>query len=256
MSKIFDALKKAEREGRDDFREEAPVVSPFVPEQLPLTHAETPTSAPPAVEPGLDLPNLVNSIDTALKDQTSRVVMFCSSIPGEGTTTVLADFAVTLSRLRGERVLVIDADTANPELPRRFRLPPGPGLSDVLTGRAGAEESIRETDLKNVYLLPAGSDIGVEGRALGSERMAKLIAVARQGFPYVLLDGGAVLTNTETPRLGRSTDGAVLVCRTFETKREIVRRAIDELSRMEIKIMGLVLNRKKEFIPNFILKRL
>jgi protein-tyrosine kinase len=254
MSKIFDALKRAEREGRDERPED--MGHDLTALEGSLEEEERPRAENGDVEPGLDLPNLLNTLETRLKDRSDRVILFCSSLPGEGVTTVLTDFAHTVSRLREERVLLVGADPNGADLSRAWRLPPSPGLSDALLGRKGPEDCIRETDVHNVFVLPAGGDLEVQGRALGSERMHRLIQLARRGFPYVLVDGGAVLTNAETPRLGRAADGAVLVIRTAETKREFVRRAIDELSRMEIPILGLILNRKKQFIPRILLEHL
>ena len=51
-------------------------------------------------------------------------------------------------------------------------------------------------------------------------------------------------------------DGIVLVVQCERTKREIVQRALGMIGQFNGKVLGIVLNRKKYYIPEFIYRRL
>ena len=76
-----------------------------------------------------------HALGTAIREQVaqgSRRLLFTSSEPGEGKTTVVADVARALAASSHESVVVVDTDQFRPTLDRHFDLAPGRGLGDVL----------------------------------------------------------------------------------------------------------------------------
>jgi Mrp family chromosome partitioning ATPase len=51
-------------------------------------------------------------------------------------------------------------------------------------------------------------------------------------------------------------DGVVMVVQAGKTKREVVQRSMDAIARYEGNILGVILNRKKYYIPGFLYKRI
>jgi Mrp family chromosome partitioning ATPase len=51
-------------------------------------------------------------------------------------------------------------------------------------------------------------------------------------------------------------DGVVLVVHCGRTKRETVERSIKQVQQFRGKVLGVVLNRKRYYIPDFIYRRL
>ena len=122
MSKIRDAMRKAEREHRG--------VSP-VPDPEPAPREPRSPEPPPredggkrrrvrgrahlSVVPPLSSETLGyyeaigKQIEVALGEKTSRTLVFTAAVGGDGISTVIAHYAEMLSR-RGSRVLLIDGN--------------------------------------------------------------------------------------------------------------------------------------------------
>ena len=50
-------------------------------------------------------------------------------------------------------------------------------------------------------------------------------------------------------------DGVVLVVQAERTKREVVQRSMESIANFQGNILGVVLNRKKYYIPEFLYRR-
>ena len=88
-----------------------------------------------------------------------RVLMVTSALAGEGKSTTAANLAIAMARA-GRRVVLADLDLPRPRLERLFRLPPGPGVTDVLLGKARLEDA-----LVRIPLAPAGRQQPADGLA-------------------------------------------------------------------------------------------
>jgi Mrp family chromosome partitioning ATPase len=78
----------------------------------------------------------------------------------------------------------------------------------------------------------------------------------RSRFEYVLLDSAAVGLNPETTVLCDKVDAVVLVVRHGSTRREVVRKSKEMIERAGGRILGVVLNKRKFPIPEFLYRRL
>ncbi|NIN72937.1 MAG: polysaccharide biosynthesis tyrosine autokinase [Gemmatimonadetes bacterium] len=168
-------------------------------------------------------------------------LVFTSPGPGEGKSTTVANLAAVLAA-RGDRALLIDADLRRGELHDAFDLLRSPGLSDLLAGELDPREVIRPAVRPGLDLLPAGKRPPNPSELLGSQAMAGLLAGWRDVYRWVLLDAPPVLAVTDSVVLAALTDGAVLVLRAGETDRRAGWQAIQQLRRVDARIVGAVLN--------------
>jgi polysaccharide biosynthesis transport protein len=213
------------------------------------------------------------SIELASPDHPPRVIVVTSAMPGEGKSTIVRNLALAFCE-SGKRVAVVDLDLRNPSLRRLFRVPPGPGFTDLLRGVAKREEAIVavptsvETIEDFVSLSQLHSQNGHNGNGNGqlesavrlafvrsgplpanpeavisSERSAKLLNELRDKFDLVLIDSAPVLAATETIPLLRYADAAVVVGRFGVTSRDTVQRLRDLLARVpDVNVAGVVAN--------------
>jgi capsular exopolysaccharide synthesis family protein len=168
-------------------------------------------------------------------------LVFTSPGPGEGKSTTVANLAAVLAA-RGDRTLLIDADLRRGELHDAFDLLRSPGLSDLLVGELDPREAIRPVVRPALDLLPAGKRPPNPSELLGSQAMAGLLAGWRDVYRWVLLDAPPVLAVTDAAVLAALTDGAVLVLRAGETDRRAGWQGIQQLRRVDARIVGAVLN--------------
>lgn len=98
---------------------------------------------PPPVSPDYRL--LSTKLRTLLLNEAHRTVLFTSTRPEEGNTTV-ATYAAMAMAQSGMRTLLLDANLNRPDVHKLFNLPMSPGLFNAIGKRRQARASARRCD--------------------------------------------------------------------------------------------------------------
>jgi Mrp family chromosome partitioning ATPase len=130
--------------------------------------------------------SLAAEILTQLPGSPPRAVAFTAPAPQAGTSTVLLNLAVTLTRQEAARVVVVDAHAGRPALADRLGLPVGPGLREVLARQSPLAWSLHDTAQPNLAALTAGRP----GPAWDAAELPGVIELLRGRADWVLVDGG------------------------------------------------------------------
>lgn len=251
MSKIFDALRKAE------MARKRPSGS------KPGTSASRPRTGETSFLRGLDedfrrsLLNLRNSIDSEMKGKDARVIMFTSAVAGEGKTMIAGYLARVLAMGESERILLVDCAVNDPQMHSLFGVENDRGILDYLDGTAPIEKVVKVIDEGVLDLVTTGSARGadVTQPLFGSARMRDFMRSAAENYEYVIIDSSAILEAPETPIIGSFATGVVIVVEAGKTKREVVKRAMMMIEKLGGEFIGSILNKKKYYIPEFIYRR-
>ena len=174
-------------------------------------------------------------------DATQSLVI-TSTGPGEGKSVVTTNLGIGLSQAR-QRVLLIDADMRRPTLHTALSLDQEPGLSDLLVGRAKAEDVTRETSVPGLWLMPAGTLPPNPAELLGSKRFHQLLAALPDLFDWVLIDSPPVMAVTDASLVAHAAGGVIFVVGAEMTNRHAAQQAVDSLNDASARLAGAVLNR-------------
>ncbi len=79
----------------------------------------------------------------------------------------------------GRRVLLIDADCRRPVQHKTFKLPDGPGLTGVLTGKATLADAVHPTEIDRLDLLQCGPLPHNPAELLDSQALLDLLGRGR-----------------------------------------------------------------------------
>ena len=139
-------------------------------------------------------------------------------------------------------MLLIDGDLRRPRLHEIFRVEQGPGLTEVLRGRA-THNALRKTKVPRLWLMPAGAPSHHAADLLGSDRFQQLIECFRDQFDWVVLDSPPVLTVTDSCLMTRVAAGVLLVVGSGEISRDVARAAVERLDAVGANVIGALLNR-------------
>jgi polysaccharide biosynthesis transport protein len=192
--------------------------------------------------------NLRSSISLLGDAEHRRVFLLSSAIPSEGKTFTSFNLAVSLAS-QGLRVLLVDADLRRPALSSLLltaeerKADDYRGLTDVLSGLSELGTTIRETSVKNLWLLPAGRRAPNPAELLAQPQSAKLISALAKSFNRVIVDSAPINAVSDTLSLAAHVDCIFLVLRFGKTPRRAIQHAIKLLVNAGAKIGGLVLNR-------------
>jgi protein-tyrosine kinase len=194
---------------------------------------------------------IFRAIYTRSGTSTSDVLAVCSSIGGEGRTTLTLGLAVTIAQDFPDRqVLLVEADLKHPVLAKDFGVEPTPGLADCLMTSRPVQFAYQPTFLDNLNFIPAGEAPRGAGRLLASSRMAAAVDAMRQTHDVVILDTPPVLSNSDALILSDLADGVIFVVRAGATPLAQVNRALEQLD--EEKLRGVVLNAAQSSIPRWL----
>jgi capsular exopolysaccharide synthesis family protein len=182
-------------------------------------------------------------------DKNIRIIAVTSACPGEGKTTVALNLAITLAQ-SGYKTIMLDCDQRKSRIYKKFGVEHGPGLSNYLMEESKICEVIYQVEIdsklrENLYILPAGAKLSYPSELMGSNKMKDFIAVLKKDFEYIIIDTPSLLKVTDARILSQYADGCLLVISAGENSRELIIKAKELLDKVNVKILGAVLNNFK-----------
>ncbi|WP_027487685.1 polysaccharide biosynthesis tyrosine autokinase [Allorhizobium undicola] len=193
------------------------------------------------------LRNTKLAADIILQGKSSRVIGVLSALPGEGKSTVAANFAVLLAS-SGKRTLLIDADLRNPSLSRQLQPAPRVGLVQAVLGETPWQECIKvdqETKLAILPIVPgaAARSLAHTNELIASPGMVSLIEAAKQSFDYVVVDLAPLGPVVDAKAFAPLADGFVFVVEWGKTPTKLVADLLDAEPHISNKVLGVLLNK-------------
>lgn len=185
--------------------------------------------------------SLRTNITFASPDHPVQALLLTSAGPGEGKSLTIANLAMAHAQM-GKRTLLIDTDLRRPVLHHLFNLSREPGFSELFVETADYDKCIRPTGHENMSIITAGIFTPNPAELIASHRMAQHIEYFRKNFDYIFFDTPPVVAVTDSVLLGAKIDGVLLVVKSHHTDREIAQRALRQLSNVNLKVIGTVLN--------------
>jgi len=248
MSKIYEALNKAKENPEDG--------PPQAKGKIPMADGPSGRFEEQIRSVWANYETLHSSLAGVLGDLTGKVVAFACSVEGEGTTTVVAEYGASLGTSGNKGTLLIDANLRAPKLHALFGVENEKGLADVLTGNQDLMSCVASLGEGRLSVLPSGMTTVSPTSLFNVPRCKKLFEAAREHFAIVLIDCPPVVPYAETPLIASVADGMVLIIESDRTKREIVGRAKAAAQEAKAEILGVVLNRRRYVIPEFLYRYL
>ena len=177
-------------------------------------------------------------------------VVLTSCREGEGVSSLAIAYARTVAKTGRSRVLLIDANLRRPDLHRWLGLDRAVGLGDQLAGRCTQGTIVRDMAMEGFSFLPAGT-VGVDPAALlGGAAWEETLGALRDQFDVIIVDSPPLLDFADAPLLGRAADGVILVLTAELTRWEVAQHGKDLLEGAGASLLGVVLNRKPQYIPD------
>ena len=261
MSTIYNALKKAEQEGNID-ESWVPQISPKSKSKLPPIELNK--------EITKEFLALKQAVQQAHTEQGKQIFTVTSSIAGEGCTTIAYYLALMLvqsmndpdndekfeySKFQQRGILIIDGNLEKPALHKLFNVDQRMGLTEFMMS-TNSSIYTKKIYTNKMNLITSGNSNKQWHDLWNSDRIELLFNNLRQQYEYIFIDAPPVISQPETLALSKFTDGALLVVKANETRTQVIQEAADQLQNNGVKVLGVVLNERKFFIPKGIYKRI
>lgn len=175
-----------------------------------------------------------------------RVFLFSSVSAAEGKSTLAANTAISLAS-RGVNVLFIDLDLRRPVQSEMLGLSVKQKneLGTLLTESAAPEKILSaavtdpSTGLHSLLSTKSYTDV-IE--LLASDQLAKVVALARERYDYVIIDSPPLGFFSDSELLSDLSDASVLVVRQDTVPAPEINDAIDALRAGKAEFLGCILN--------------
>jgi receptor protein-tyrosine kinase len=174
-------------------------------------------------------------------DNPPRVIVVTSSMPHDGKTTTAINIALALAEA-DHNVALVDGDLRRPMLDKHLDLIGAVGFSTVLSGGASLPDVLQKTRFPGLTVLTSGAVPPNPSELLGSLAAQKVLSEMRADFDYVIVDSSPLLAVTDAAVLAANADGALIVARYGQTKRDQLAHAVGNLEDVEAPLLGVILN--------------
>jgi len=187
------------------------------------------------------------------RDATLRTLLFVSPSSGCGASTTASNYAAMLAREPGTKVLLIDARLRGRASDRPGRVAGGVSLTGLMSGSPCPVYPVPGPT--NLYVLPSGAESAMPLSLFQSSAFDRFLQVVRERFQYVILDAPPIQQHPETLVFARKVDGVILVIESRRTRRQTALWAKYRIEEAGGQVLGVVLNRHRRHIPQFLYKR-
>ncbi|WP_199677334.1 CpsD/CapB family tyrosine-protein kinase [Lysinibacillus yapensis] len=184
------------------------------------------------------------NINFSMPDQELKTILVTSSTPGEGKSTNAANLAIVFAQ-EGRRVLLVDADLRKPTLHYTFNIQNTMGFSHILLGKFSLLDTVQESPIVGLNLLPSGTIPPNPSELLLSKNMNHFLKEVKEKYDIIIFDAPPLLSMSDSQILGNKCDGTLLVVNSGVTKKERFLKSEEILLSSNAKIIGVVLNNYK-----------
>ena len=177
-----------------------------------------------------------------------KVVVFTSTVSGEGKTFVAINTALSFALLN-KKVLIVELDLRIPRIRQYLHVEAKDGITNYLSGL--------ETDIDKLVVpsgmhecldvLPTGPIPPNPAELLSHDTLDKAIEHLREKYDYIMIDTPPVSQVADTLIVNRVSDATVYVCRAGYSSKNSLRFANDLMEQGKLNNMLLVVNDVKEF---------
>ncbi|ATW25946.1 CpsD/CapB family tyrosine-protein kinase [Candidatus Formimonas warabiya] len=174
-------------------------------------------------------------------DRQVKTILFTSSGPQEGKSTIVSNLAVAMAQT-GKKLLLMDCDLRKPVQHEIFQLTNEIGLTKYLTGYCSLDEAVQNTQLPNLNVLSSGPIPPNPAELLGSKSMDRLLDLLKEQYEVILIDAPPAIAVADPIILAGKCDGVIVVVRAGFTKLNALKETKELLKKAEAPLLGTVLN--------------
>ncbi len=177
--------------------------------------------------------------------KNTRKILITSSLPNEGKSTI----AMHLWKMMAEAgfpAVLVDMDLRKSVLKDRHDFKYEGELKDLgyyLSGNAEYADVVYETNVPNGYIVPCCNLVDNPFALLEDARFPELLDKLTEEYRYVILDAPPIGSVADGAQVASLVDGALIVVRSGETPKNIIKQTFQQLEQVNCKLLGVVLNR-------------
>ncbi|AKD54383.1 GumC family protein [Spirosoma radiotolerans] len=172
----------------------------------------------------------------------SQVLLFTSSISGEGKSFISMNLGASMALLK-QPTVILEMDMRLPRLHQLFDIDNSVGISTYLNGEATLADILKPVPgYPNYFIIPSGPLPPDPSELLSGPNLKQLIGELREKFRYVIIDAPPIGIVTDAQAIAPYSDATLFVVRHGVTPKESL-KILDMLHREQrFQNMRIILN--------------
>jgi capsular exopolysaccharide synthesis family protein len=199
---------------------------------------------------------LKNNLLALWENGSKKTLMFVGTTPGDGVTTTGLNFAIVLAKDTKKKVLFIDTNVRTPAIHHICKMNASPGVTDLTSDLENVMTSIKRIGPGDLYVLPCGGNRSNPVSFFESPLFSEFMKAMRIRFDYIIIDSPPASRFLESRIFCSHVDGVILVIKYSKTRRQAAISVKKDLEEAGANILGVVVNRMRFYIPEWIYRRL
>ncbi len=172
---------------------------------------------------------------------TSKVVLFTSTVAGEGKTFNAINTGTILAKTK-KKVILVDLDLHKPKQANAFNLKNDIGVTSYLVGKARLADIIKETPIENLQVVLTGPRTPNASELIVDPMLEEMIKELKTMYDYVILDTPPVGLLSDALALMKFSDLNIYVLKAGFSKKDFVDIAHQIVEKNNVKHMVFLLN--------------
>lgn len=173
--------------------------------------------------------------------QEGKTLLFTSSIPAEGKSTVAANYAASLA-IANQRVLLIDCDIRRPRAHASFGIKVEKGLESILNYDENVDSLILKDVFPNLDLLPTKNMSHNVTELFLRDKLKDVLNSLRERYDTIILDTPPIAVASDSAILAKIVDGVVVVVAYDQVAARELEHTKEMLESAGANIYGFVVN--------------
>lgn len=196
---------------------------------------------------------LHQSINSLLPDLQKRVIQFLGTRDNEGTSTIAREFAIVSVMKFGRSTLLLDASG---QYNSALNITSVNYLEETIQNNEPIDKAIYQVADSSLFLCQFFKEAHFTPKTFDSFVIDDLLKKLALRFDLILIDSPPATTFSISLAVSNKISGVVLVMEAEKTRWPVVDSIKDTIMKKGGKVLGIVLNKRRYHIPNFIYKRL
>lgn len=237
MSKIYEALEQVrkDRQPPPNKADGCFIASPEIEEQMTALHC------------------LLHAL---IPKQGGRAIQFIGSSEGEGVSTIAREFARIAADKIGNSVLLVDMGNHCPNQFDAFEITAEHDWIESIRNKTGLENAAVRVGRSNLSIGMISRDGDLNPQILDTPDFKNLWRDLVGKFELIVLDSPPVSSAVDGMLLSPFVDGVILIVEAEKTRWPVVQISKEKIAAAGGNILGVVLNKRKYYIPESIYSRL
>jgi len=240
MSKTYEALKRAEALRARKRAVEEPEIA-VTPQQLTAGGSD-------------DYYELRRRLIGAAVGDTVKSVLVVSPLHGEGASSVACLLARAMAERGRAKTLLVDLNLRTPSLWRLMQAKGHDGFTSMLAENRPLEDVVQSTELDALKIVTAGNGYVDPIDVIDNRRTLEIVSHLGNYADVAFIDCAPVTLYPDARALAPIVDGVILVVEADVTPVSVANRAVELIRDTGANVLGVVLNKRRDYIPERLLQ--